>query len=293
MGSFTLTGFADEAAVDLDGQIAALKANDMHYIELRGIDGISVGDINTQKAKQTARKLEDEGIMVSCIGSPLGKTRLDEPFAPVLEILRRLCAHAALLKTDKIRIFSFYLPDNRSPESCRSEVIDRMGRMLDIAEAEGITLLHENERDIYGDTQDRCLDLHRALDSRLRGILDPANYLLVGTDPLSAMKALEPWIDYLHIKDVRLHDRRIVPAGAGDGKIPEILKIMAQKPGRRFLSIEPHLTLFAGREKLEHDTGAAMPGSGNDFVYKDGPAAFAAAVAACRDLVMAMDKGTD
>lgn len=285
MANFQLTGFADEAAVNLADQISALQSNQMRFVELRQINGINIGSLTVQQAREAARLLQDGGIAVSCLGSPLGKTRLDEPFEPVADMVRRLCDHAATLGTNLIRIFSFYLPAGKSHEDCRSEVIDRMGRMLDIAEQEGVTLLHENERDIYGDTQEHCYDLHRSL-GRLRGILDPANYLLVGTDPLAAMKQLDPWIDYLHIKDVRLSDRRIVPAGAGDGKIADILKMMAQKQGDRFLSIEPHLTLFAGRDKLEKDTGAAAPEAGDDFVYADGPAAFAAAVAACRQLLL-------
>lgn len=286
MATFELTGFADEAAVSLPDQIAILKENNMRYVELRQIDGMNIGSLTAKKAKEIAVQLEDHGIGVSCLGSPLGKTKLDQPFEPVLEMHKRLCENAHLLKTPRIRIFSFYLPEGKSASECRSEVIDRLGQMLDIAEQEDITLLHENERDIYGDTKERCLDLHRAFGTRLRGILDPANYLLVGTDPLEAMRQLNPWIDYLHIKDVRLRDRRIVPAGAGDGKIPDILKIMAQKPGLHFLSIEPHLTLFAGRESLEKDPCAAVPASGDDYVYEDGPTAFAAAVTACRNLLL-------
>lgn len=285
MARFLLTGFADEAAVNLEDQIRALQANRMKFVELRQLNGINIGSLTEQQARTAARQLQDGGIAVSCLGSPLGKTKLDEPFEPVLEMVRRLCAHAALFQTQRIRIFSFYLPEGQGHADCRSAVIDRLGQMLDLAEAAGVTLLHENERDIYGDTREHCLDLHRALGTRLRGILDPANYLLVGTDPLAAMQDLESWIDYLHIKDVRLSDRRIVPAGGGDGQIPAILEIMANKPGDRFLSIEPHLTLFAGRDKLEKDTGAAVPAAGDDFVYADGPAAFAAAVAACRGLL--------
>jgi sugar phosphate isomerase/epimerase len=284
MAHFQLTGFADEAAVNLVDQISALQANQMRFVELRQINGINIGSLTVQQAREAARQLQDGGIAVSCLGSPLGKTKLDEPFEPVAEMVRRLCDHAATLNTRLIRIFSFYLPEGQTHADCRSEVIDRLGRMLDIAAQEGITLLHENERDIYGDTQERCYDLHRSL-GKLHGILDPANYLLVGTDPLAAMQQLDPWIDYLHIKDVRLSDRRIVPAGSGDGKIADILEIMAKKQGDRFLSIEPHLTLFAGRDKLEKDTGAAVPEAGDDFVYADGPAAFAAAVAACRQLL--------
>jgi sugar phosphate isomerase/epimerase len=241
--------------------------------------------MKADKAKMVARQLADGGIQASCLGSPIGKTWLDQPFAPVAEMMRRLLETASILSTDRIRVFSFYLPAGQTAADCRDEVIDRLGRLLDLADDAGCRLLHENERDIYGDTRERCLDLHQALGTRLRGILDPANYLLVGTDPLAAMHDLDEWIDYLHIKDVRLRDTRIVPAGFGDGRIIDILSLMARKPGSHFLSIEPHLTLFAGRDKLEHDPGGVIPAASDEFVYPDGPTAFAAAVAACRKLV--------
>ncbi|NLM79395.1 MAG: sugar phosphate isomerase/epimerase [Ruminococcaceae bacterium] len=285
MAQLILTGFADEAAVNLTEQIKALQASQMHFVELRQVNGVNIGSMTQEQAKEAACQLRDAGIGVSCLGTPLGKTPLNESFEPVAEMTRRLCDHAHTFGSDNLRIFSFYLPEGQSAADCRAEVIDRMGRMLDIAASEAISLLHENERDIYGDIQARCYDLHQAFGQRLRGILDPANYLLVGTDPLAAMKQLEPWIDYLHIKDVRLSDRRIVPAGAGDGQISEILSIMKHKPGKHFVSIEPHLTLFAGRDKLEKETGVELPQSAEDYVYQDGPTAFAAAVAACRRLL--------
>jgi sugar phosphate isomerase/epimerase len=283
MTRFILSGFADEAATELDSQIAVLKQNGMRYVELRQLDGRNIASLTDKEARAAAEKLSGNGIKVSCLGSPLGKTRLDEPFGPVAEMVRRLCGHARTLDTNLIRIFSFYLPDGQSAADCRGEVVDRLGRMLDLAAQEGVTLLHENEKDIYGDTLERCLDLFQALDGKLQGILDPANFLQVGTDPLEAMQTLLPWIEYVHIKDVRLEDRRVVPAGAGDGHIADILAIMNGKGGDRFLSVEPHLTLFAGREKLEKDSGPALT-AGDDFVFADGPAAFAAAVAAIRQL---------
>lgn len=287
MSKFILTGFADEAAQDLYGQIKALQDNQMSFVELRMIDGESIADISQAKAKEVKAALQKSDIGVSCLGSPMGKINLADSFGEHLEMMRRLCETAHILATDKIRVFSFYLPENQTPEQCREEVIERLGRLIDIAVAESCVLLHENERDIYGDIWERCLDLHKAFGEKLRGILDPANYLLVGSDPLAAMQELFPWIDYLHIKDVRLKDQRIVPAGEGDGRIPEILELMRQKPGQHFLSVEPHLTHFAGRDQLEKDSTntPAYADAGDDYTYRDSISAFTAAVRFCRRLI--------
>lgn len=283
MGQLVLSGFADEAASGLSEQIQALQLAGLSHVELRMVDGISIADVDSVKAKQVHEQLENAGIKVSCLGSPIGKISILDPLEPHLDVMKRLCQTAHQLQTDRIRVFSFFMPQDENPARYRSQVIDRLGRLLDLADAEACTLLHENERDIYGDVPERCLDLHQTFGHRLRGILDPANYLLVNADPWQAMQQLEPWIDYLHVKDVRRSDQRIVPAGAGDGSLAKLMRVMRGKPGERFLSVEPHLTHFSGRDQLEKDSSQTRE-DGGDYTYPDGLTAFLAAVDACRTL---------
>lgn len=286
MKTFELTGFADEAAVDLAGQVRALVRNGMSYLDVRQVDGINVADFTPEKAAEVRRVFGDAGIRVSCVGSPIGKIGLRDPFPAHLEKLRRVCATAHVLDTRLIRIFSFYLPEGASRPDCREEVVDRLGRMLDVADIEGCTLLHENERDIYGETWEQCLDLHTAFDGRLRAIHDCANYILVGSDPLAGMKALLDWVDYLHVKDARAADDKIVPAGFGDARYGEVLALYATRPAPRFLAVEPHLTLFSGRDSLEKKS-SGTPTAADGFSYPDAETAFSAAVQALRALLPA------
>jgi len=283
MGRLVLTGFADEAAIGLKEQVQALRTAGLSHVELRMVDGISVADFDHAMAQQVHQTLEAARIEVSCLGSPIGKISVLDPIGPHLDVMKRLCQTAHQLETDRIRVFSFFIPQGKDPADYRGKVIDQLGRLLELAESEGCVLLHENERDIYGDIPDRCLDLHRTFGTRLRGILDPANYLLVDADPWQAMQALEPWIDYLHVKDVRRSDQRIVPAGAGDGSLAALMRVMRNKPGDRFLSVEPHLTHFSGRDQLEKDSSQTREDDG-DYTYPDGLTAFLAAVNACRTL---------
>lgn len=289
MDFFQWTGFTDEVSPQLDRQIAAAKSNGLSFIELRAVDGCNVSDLKPETARAIVEKLQDAGLSVSSLASPIGKTRLDEPFAPVAERMRRLVELSDILSAGRIRIFSFYPPSGVNPDDCSEEVIDRLGRLLEIAADGGVTLLHENEKGIYGDRHERCHILLKAFDGKLRGIIDPANAVEVGDDPLAAMDLLEPWIDYLHIKDCRRDDHRIVPAGHGDGGIEQLLRIFAVKPAPRFLSLEPHLTLFSGREKLEQLRQPSTPASG-EFVYADGGEAFAAALDACRAIVARLEE---
>jgi sugar phosphate isomerase/epimerase len=287
MIAFELTGFADEAAVDLAGQVRALVRNGMSYVDVRQVDGINVADFTPDKAAEVRRIFGDAGIRVSCVGSPIGKINLRDPFPTHLEKLRRTCSTAHVLGTRLIRIFSFYLPEGASRPDCREEVIERLGHLLDVAAVEGCTLLHENERDIYGETWEQCLDLLEAFSGRLRAIHDCANYVLVGSDPLAGMKAQLSFVDYLHVKDARTAEGTIVPAGHGDGRYPEVLSLYATRPGPHFLSVEPHLTLFSGRDSLEKKT-AGTPTAADGFTYPDAGTAFSAAVQALRTLLPAV-----
>jgi len=105
-----------------------------------------------------------------------------------------------------------------------------------------VTLVHENERHIYGEKGRECLDLMKAVNSpKLRTAFDFANFVQAGEKPLDNWPLLKPYTVHIHIKDALLADGKVVPAGQGDGQIEPIL-IDAYKSGYRgFLSLEPHL----------------------------------------------------
>lgn len=130
----------------------------------------------------------------------------------------------------------------------------RMKEMCRIAEREDIILLHENEKDIYGDTAPRCLDILQTVASKnLRAVFDPANFVQCGqkTYP-EAYEMLKPYIEYMHIKDA-LENGDVVPAGMGIGSVYEILKALSEAGYNGFLSLEPHLGSFTGLDALETD----------------------------------------
>ena len=103
-----------------------------------------------------------------------------------------------------MRIFSFFVPQGEA-EKHREKVLDQMGKMAEIAEKEGVVLLHENEKDIYGDVPERCLDVLKTVNSKnLRAVFDPANFVQCGVeDNAAAFDMLSDYIVYMHIKDSR------------------------------------------------------------------------------------------
>ncbi len=272
-----LSCFADEISPHLDEQIETLERERIHYIDLRAVDGTNVLDLTDEQIAHIKRTLDNSGIGVAAIASPIGKIPVDSPFDAHLRRLERAFTVAHVFDTPYVRIFSFYPPASTipgaaaAPATYRDEVLRRVREMTAHARAAGITLLHENEKEIYGDTVARCRDLHESCDDEhLRAALDPANFLQCGQEPYpAAYDALAPWLSYVHVKDA-LPDGQVVVAGKGAARWPELLERLRADGYDGFLSLEPHLA-FAGQ-----------------FQGFSGTALFGQAAQALRDLLHAM-----
>lgn len=147
--------------------------------------------------------------------------------------------------------------------------MDRMKSMIALAQKEDVVLLHENEKAIYGDTAQRCLELMEALFcDNFGAVFDPANFVQCDEDTKEAYRMLSPYIRYMHIKDARFSDHVVVPAGMGDGNVPYILKSLFESGYEGFLCLEPHLGNFQGLAELETDTLMAGLPDGGEGTYE-------------------------
>jgi len=224
------------------------------YIELRSADGINVSDFTMDFAKEVKKKLDQANIRISAIGSPIGKIRIDDDFDAHLQKLSHTEQMADIFETAYIRMFSFYIPENYAAADCRSEVLFRMEAMVAEAAHNNITLLHENEKGIYGDNASRCLDLMQQFAGKhFSCTFDFANFIQCGQDPSEAYEMLSPYISYVHVKDALFATGEVVPAGTGDGHLPEIFQKLDASGYHGFLSLEPHLANFSGLAALEHN----------------------------------------
>ena len=266
-----LCAFADEAATTLQEQIAALQRNKIRYLELRNVNGKGVANITLQEAEEYARILKENGIEVYSIGSPIGKVDISVDFDRYLEDITHIFRLARIFGTDKIRMFSFYNAYEK-----RDLVISYLSKMVEMAKGFGVELYHENEKDIYGDSADRVLDILKSVPG-LKSVYDPANYLQVGEKAEKTIDLLYPRADYFHIKDVISTTGELVPAGYGDGKINELI---ARIEGDAVLSVEPHLAVFDGYSQID---STEMK---HKFYFTSNQEAFDAAVAALKDLLV-------
>lgn len=271
--------FADEASPMIDQQIEAMNRNGLNGLEIRNVDGTNVSEITAQKAVEVRKKLEDNGLSVWSVGSPIGKTDINGNFQEDIESFKHTLEIAHTLNAENIRIFSFYIPQDKAPSEFKNEVIDRLGKFTEIAEGSGIILCHENEKGIYGDNAERCFDILKALP-QIKGIFDPANFVQCGVDTLKAWDMLGEYIKYMHIKDA-MPDGSVVPAGFGAGKVKEIVNKYMNNGGSEF-TIEPHLAVFDGLAGLERE---GEKSNVSKFVYKSNDEAFDAACTAFKNIV--------
>ena len=279
MPKLVLSAFSDEYADGLIEQCKALNGFGISYMEMRGVNGKNVSTLTKSEAHEAKTILNDYGIQVSSIGSPLGKIKLDGDRKAHLETAKRVFETASELNAKNIRMFSFYLPEGKTREECRGQVFDELEKLVNLSEEYGVTLCHENEALIYGESPEKCLELLTYFGGKLKCVLDMGNFVLDGYNPMDAYKLLEKHIEYFHIKDA-LYAGAIVPAGKGEAQIKEILddyKINGKKD--TFITLEPHLQTFSGLNALVGKTFE------NPYKYEDQKTAFTDAVEKLKGLL--------
>ena len=240
---WTLSGFIDEISDDFSLQCTIAAELGLRYVEVRSAWGTNILDLDDAQLRRVRETLSVYGLKVSSIGSPIGKISIDDEFPPHVERMRHAVEVAKTLEAPYIRIFSFFIPEGTDPDSRRDEVLSRMEDLADVAADSDVILVHENEKDIYGDIPRRCLDIVTSVSSpKLRLAWDPANFVQVGVRPFTeGYEMLRPHVSYIQIKDALLANGTVVVAGAGDGEVRETVRALQADGFDGFFSLEPHL----------------------------------------------------
>lgn len=268
-----LTGFTDEAAPDLAGQIRAARALGWTAIEARNIDGVNLHELDDQAFARARDQLQEAGIGVACLGSAIanGKAPIDEPASRSLEQARRAIARMRALGCTRIRIMSWNLrpglpPAQQDPE----ERIRRLRVLVALFRDAGIAPLHENCFNYGGMGWTYTRQLLDAVPG-LGLVFDTGNP--VHSDDWSAplepdgrrpkQSAWEFWrqvrdhVAHIHIKD-GWRDEATGRSGygwPGEGR-GDVRRILADCHARGYagaISIEPHLAV----DPAGHPPGAA------------------------------------
>ena len=280
--SIILTGFSDEVHPDFGRQLAVFDGCGVKAIEIRGVDGRGILGYTPAEAEKLKKQLDDRGMHVSSIGSPIGKIGINDDFEEHFRQFENAVELCGVFGTPNMRIFSYYLPAGEA-DKYEDEVMRRTERLLGLARSRGVVLLHENEKGIYGDTAPRCLKLMwRFAGENFRAVFDFANFVQCSQDTLEAYELLAPYISYIHLKDAMKADGRVVPAGWGDGNVKEILAALKAAGYAGYLSLEPHLTDFTGFAQLER-------GGKAEKAVLDGESAFRIALDSLKALLWELD----
>ena len=251
-----ISGFADEIDPQLDVQLKVVKALGMDHICLRAADGKGIADYSVEEFQESILpRLNAAGVKISSLGSPIGKIDIhdEQAYAAQLEQLDTLCRICNLADCKYIRMFSFWMPKGEDPDSYTDLVLEKLAGFAKVAEKHGVILIHENEKDIYGDIGRRCkVILDRLASPYFKAAFDFANFVQCGEDPAECWELLKEHVVYIHVKDAVHGNNENVLCGTGDGKIPQLLKQAIRQDGYEgFLTLEPHLVLFATLQSLE------------------------------------------
>jgi sugar phosphate isomerase/epimerase len=239
---FRLSAFADEISPDPIEQVDLLTRCGVRHIELRSVHKTNVLALTDLQVGELKSLFGSRGFRLSAIGSPVGKTKIDEPFEEVLKKLDRAIELCQVFGTPNIRVFSYYKPDGTDWPQWRDEVIRRMTAKAERAARARVRLLHENEHAIYGDSPERVVDLARSVPLPALGLVyDPANYVFCGYDPWEGWQKTKGQTVHFHIKDWVAGEKHGRVAGEGQGRIPEVIAEATAAGYDGFATLEPHL----------------------------------------------------
>ncbi len=268
-----ICAFSDEASPSLQGQIDAMTRNHITLTELRAVEGKNVKDLTLDQALEIKAALDQAGIAVWSIGSPLGKVDITVDIEEYLQTVEHVCKLANAFDCKRIRMFSFF-GAYEQPDT----VYAYLRRMVEVADRYGVMMCHENEKDIFGDTLERVLLLKENVPE-LKHVYDPANFLQCEQAAEQTLQALHAHTEYFHIKDVIAATGEIVPAGHGDGRISELIG-MIDPDAEVVLTLEPHLRVFSGYAQIDNSEMK------NKYTFDSNDKAFDAAADALKALLL-------
>jgi sugar phosphate isomerase/epimerase len=264
-----LTGFADEAATTIDGQIRATKELGWNYIESRNVNGKNIHDLPDSDFDEVCNKLDDAGVHINCFGSNIanwGKS-ITDPFDSSLGEARRAIPRMQRLGTRLIRIMSFALIEGKGPdEQMEEERFARLRKLYQMFTDAGMTPVHENCMNYGGLGWTYTLRLIENVPG-LKLVFDTGNPVFTDDRarpaPYPKQSAWEFYrqvrdhIAYVHIKDgVWLPEEqttRFTFAGEGDGDVRRIVKDLLDNGYDGGFSMEPHLAVVAHENTEQSD----------------------------------------
>ncbi len=261
------SGFADEAAYDVDGQIVATLTLGWNNLEWRNVDGINVSDMSDEAFETALGAFSDNGVRVSCFGSVIANWSVspfdDEAFEQTKIKLSRTLRRMNQANCNLLRGMSFAVQRNLPPDDpdWETQVFAKVRKLVEMCADYGVIYGHENCMNYGGQSYRHTLKLLQNVNmDNFKLIFDTGNPVFtdfrVGEKPYKKQSSWEfyrqvkDFITYVHIKDGRfLRDGvGIFPEvdytmpGEGDGEVKRIVTDLLAGGYDGGFSIEPHMT---------------------------------------------------
>lgn len=255
-----LTGFADEAADGIDGQIEATRALGWDCIESRNVDGQNIHNISNEAFDIVAEKLTASGVRVNCFGSAIANwaTRVDMPFDHTLGEADRAISRMRQLGTPLIRIMSFAVFSERTVnDQMQEERFRRLNILCTLFLDAGIQPVHENCMNYGGLSACHTLEVLEAVPG-LKLVFDTGNagLDLPHSPPMSSWdfySQVKEHIAYVHIKDLKTEGEKASYEfpGEGDSDVVAILTDLLRNGYDGGISIEPHMQVVFHDSRIQ------------------------------------------
>lgn len=250
-----LSGFTDEAASDLAGQIKITKALGWDYLSARMIDGKNIHDLPEKDFDAVCNQLEAANIKVAEFGTMIGSwsKKIDSDWALTVGEIERCIPRMQRLGVRYARVMS-YAQCAWGSDQKEKERFKRL-REIQVRFADaGLVAVHENCMNWGGFSATHTLRLLEEVPD-LKLVFDTGNPVFQ-RDRMK--KAPYPWqnaykfyktvkhaIVHIHIKDGIMHGEEGDPeytfAGEGQGYTKAILKDLVANNYEGFIVIEPHI----------------------------------------------------
>lgn len=145
--------------------------------------------------------------------------------------LKRAARTAAEFEARTVRVFAGNFPQggSRSGDGYTAQIVDSLKACLPAALAHGVTFCLENHGLLAGKSGQVRAILDDVGSPALQATADTGNFLLVGEEPASAVRALSGRIGHVHFKDMErvdaggfaaLDGRRYRGTALGEGEVP-------------------------------------------------------------------------
>jgi sugar phosphate isomerase/epimerase len=275
-----LTGFADEAARDIDGQIKATRELGWKNIESRNINGVQIHDMPDADFDVVCGKLAAAGVAINCFGSAIANwgKKIDEPFDSSLAETKRAIPRMQRLGVKLVRIMSFAvrrdadgraLPDQMEPERFR-----RVRELVKMFADAGMLAVHENCMNYGGMSWQHALKLVENVPG-LKLVYDTGNPVCADdiSKPFPYPKQsswefysqVREHVAYVHIKDghwdAAAKKGVFTYPGEGHGDVRRIVTDLLKRGYDGGFSMEPHMAA------VYHDPALTSPEAIKHAVY--------------------------